>query len=699
MNSISFQYPSWYLFFCVLAGLGYALVLYFRDKTFKEQSAALVWGMGVLRFLAVTTICVLLMSPLLRSVDTQTQKPVIVLAQDASESVGASLTDEQKTAYAAEMAQLQAALSDKFEVKTYQFGDQVREGMDGEYKDKKTNITAALSEIYDVYSNQNLGGVVLATDGIYNEGSNPIYTGNKLAVPIYAVALGDTTPQRDLLLRRVSHNRIAYLGDKFTIQADIAARNCEGTTTNLTVSSIEDGTVRNLQQITIPINRADFFTTRELILDANRSGVQRYRLTLSQVAGEATTVNNVKDIFVDVLDARQKILLLANSPHPDLSALRQSILTNKNYQVEVAYAGSFSGNVADYDMVVLHQLPSTANDVTAILNNIKARRVPVLHIVGAQTSLPRLNQLQNLVRIRANAPTTNEVQGVVASGFSLFTIDDATQKAVASFPPLVAPFGDFDAVGGGQVMLYQRIGKIDTRYPLVILGEVDNVRTGVICAEGIWKWRLFDFLQNQNHALFDPMLGKVVQYVSLKEDKRRFRVNTDKNIFEENEAIVFDAELYNDSYELINEPDATIVVTDGDGKEYNFTFNKTERAYTLNAGILPVGSYRYKARTQSGGQALTVDGQLSVQPIQLELYEATADHGMLRLLSEQFGGALRYPGQLADIPALIAQTGYDKPVLYQTTQTRPLINTKWIFGLLLLLLSLEWFLRRYFGAY
>ena len=40
-----------------------------------------------------------------------------------------------------------------------------------------------------------------------------------------------------------------------------------------------------------------------------------------------------------------------------------------------------------------------------------------------------------------------------------------------------------------------------------------------------------------------------------------------------------------------------------------------------------------------------------------------------------------------------------KPVIYQTTPTNPLINLKWIFALLALLLAVEWFLRRYFGAY
>ena len=38
--------------------------------------------------------------------------------------------------------------------------------------------------MYDLYSNQNLGAIVLASDGIYNEGSNPVYASTRLGAPI-----------------------------------------------------------------------------------------------------------------------------------------------------------------------------------------------------------------------------------------------------------------------------------------------------------------------------------------------------------------------------------------------------------------------------------------------------------------------------------------------------------------------------------
>lgn len=699
MDNITFQYPSWYILLCILLGLGYAVFLYHRDENLREQSPLLNWALGGARFLSVTLIALLLLSPLLKNIVREVKKPVVAIAQDVSESVAEGWDEAERTAYQESLRQLAGQLQGDYEVKEYAFGSSVREGIGFEFTDKTSNLSEALSTAYDLYSDQNLGAVILATDGIYNEGSNPLYTSTQLGAPVYTIALGDTTPQRDLVARRVFHNRIAYLGDKFSVQVDIAAENAAGSNSQLRVYKVEGNQLRLLQQSPVSINSNDFFETREVVLEASPAGVQRYRVALSEVPGEASTENNSKDIFVDVLDARQKILLLANSPHPDLTAFRQALASNKNYEITVAYIDELKENVAAFDFVILHQLPSRRNDVAGVLNTIAQRNTPHLFIVGAQSNLTRLNQVQPLAAIRAGGDNTNEVQARINAAFGFFKLSERLTDNLTNFPPLLAPFGEYSLAGNSQVLLYQRIGKVDTRYPLLALGQAGQTKVGVLFAEGIWKWRLFDYLQHQNHDIFNELATKTVQYLSLKEDKRRFRASLSKNIFNENESIYFDAELYNESFELVNEPDARLSITDSEGKQYNFTFNRVGAAYRLNAGILPVGNYSFQASTNYNGENFTYDGQFSVQPIQLESYETTADHGLLRLLSEKYGGELVYPADMAAIADMIRGREAVKPVIYETSRTQPVINLKWLFFALLGLLTAEWFFRRYFGGY
>jgi len=699
MNNLSFQYPVWYLFLCLLLGLVFAFVLYFKNKSFPEKHNGFSWILGALRFLSIAIIAILLLAPLLKSVLTETKKPVVVLAQDASESILAEMSSEEKTNYETAFKNLSDELRQEYDVKEYAFGSTVREGVDFTFSDKASNISDLLSNVYDLYSNQNLGAVIMATDGIYNEGSNPIYAGTKLAAPIYTIALGDTIAKKDLIIKRIFNNRIAYLGDKFTIQVDLSAINYLGENTSLNISSVSGGKTNSLQRFPININKNDFFTTKEITLDANKAGVQRYRITLNKVNGEVSTANNTRDIFIDVLDARQKILLLAQTPHPDISAIKQSISKNKNYQVTTGLVTDPSLNIVNYDFVVLHQLPGKTQDAATVLSTLKSKKIPHLFIVGRQSSLPLFNAAQSILNIRGNTEQSNDIQAIMATNFSSYTLDDQLVNKLPSFAPLQAPFGEFKDNANSEVLMYQRIGKVDTKYPLLLYGEENGMKIGVLAAEGIWRWRLFDYLQHENHQVFDELLGKAFQYLSVKEDKRKFRVDVSKNIFNENEAVYFDAELYNNNYERINEPDATMVITNSEGNNFDFTFSKKGSAYTLNAGILPVGEYRYRAAVMSNGQELTHNGQFSVRPVQLEVYETTANHGLLRLLSEKYGGELLYADQLAALPQRIKNKGTIKPIIYETSKTRSVINVKWLCFILLGLLTLEWFLRRYFGSY
>jgi hypothetical protein len=699
MLELTFQYPAWFLIFCVLLGAGYAALLYYRDNTFREQPRLVPAIMAILRFLAVTLLAILLLSPLLKSLLVETKKPVVVLAQDVSESVGVDLNGAELENYKQQWLALKEGLSADYEVHELAFGDDVREQNDFRFGDKVTNMSALLRGVYDLYGGQNLGAVIVASDGVYNEGSNPAYTDVPLSAPVYTVALGDTTPKKDLLVKRVFHNRIAYLGDKFTVQVDVAASNCTGQQTVLSVGKVVDGQTRNLQNIPVNISGNDFFVTKEIQLEADQPGVVEYVFSVTGVQGEASTINNRKEIFMDILDARQKILLLANSPHPDLSALRSTLDENKNYAVSLAYISDPGLDVGKYDFVVLHNLPSTGNDISGVLKTLNDKRIPRLFIAGMQTGYSALSRAQGLISMQSDGKQSDDVQAVVNSKFAAFTMDEKLVENLPQFNPLTSAFGNFAATPQAQVLLNKKIGKIDTNQPLLALGETSGIKTGVFMGEGLWRWRLFDFLQHQNHELFNELIGKTVQYLSVKEDKRKFRINQDKNIFKENDPVTFGAELYNANYELTNEPDVSIVIKNRDGKEFPYTFNKLGKAYSLSAGILPVGSYTYKAFTNFNGEALACEGKFSVQAIQLELFETTANHSVLRGLSARFGGETVFPAQLASIAEKIRANQTVKPVIYQTTSTNPLINLKWIFALLALLLSAEWFMRRYFGAY
>ena len=693
MEALTFAYPVWYLALCALAGGVVAGLLYFRAPT--TAPAPLVAVMAVLRFLSYTLLAALLLSPLLRFVESDRQEPILVLAQDVSESVTEGL---DTTAYRAQWRALRDRLAEDYEVVDFTFGSSVTPAGELTFTEKQTNLDGMLTQLADVYGNQNLGAVILASDGIYNVGANPTYREYGLQAPVYTVGLGDTTQRRDVRVSRVFHNRIAYLDDQFTIQIDVSARGASAEATTLTVS--RGGQPLHTERIAI--DQADFFTTREVTLDADRPGIQRYRISLTLVSNEQLTANNSRDIYVEVLDARQNVLLLAAAPHPDLSALRQSLQGSQNNEVTIAYADRFTEQLADFDLVVLHQLPSVTQRIPRILAAVREGEVPAWFITGASVPAPLLNAAQDLIGIQGAGTQVqgNAVSALPVTPFSAFSLSEELRQFLPSFPPLSAAFGNLVARPGASVLLRQRIGRVETDYPLLAVGASAGKRTAVLMGTGLWQWRLFDYLEHGNHERFDELVSQLTQYLTVREDKRRFRVSLPDNVFPENAPVRLDAELYNASYELTNAPEATVLITAADGgQEYPYTFTRTADAYTLDAGTLPVGEYRYRATVSDGGEQLVSEGRFSVQAVEVERYVLEADHGLLRELSARYGGAFLGPGDLAGLPERIAAAGTAKPLLYELVNTRLALSLKGIFFVLLGLFTGEWVLRRWTGGY
>jgi hypothetical protein len=232
---------------------------------------------------------------------------------------------------------------------------------------------------------------------------------------------------------------------------------------------------------------------------------------------------------------------------------------------------------------------------------------------------------------------------------------------------------------------------------LLSFGNEGGVKTALLTGEGIWRWRIEDFEKNENHDAVDELITKSVQYLSSKEDKRKFRVYASKNRFVENEHVLLNAELYNDAYELNNEPDVSINIK-SEGKTYSFLFSKVGKAYQLDAGFLPSGAYSFDAKTQFGNRVYNANGQFLVEELNVELMQTTANHQLLYNLSAQSGGKMIYPLAINKLRDDIAKNEKVKTISFEEKSYENFINLKWVFAVLMGLLSLEWFLRKRNGA-
>lgn len=697
MLAFSFVFSStwWLILPALLAAAGYAYFMY--PTVFKEP----LWfqrGLAALRFLTVFFLAMLLINPSIKTVSRTTEKPVIVLAQDNSASLLLSKFGKTYSGtYAASLQQLKKALGDDYAVKSYTFGDQLKENGLLDFREQQTDLSGMFESVENAYVNQNVGALIVASDGIPTKGSDPLYAIKGLKFPIYTIAMGDTTPQKDVLVAAVEHNKLVYYKNDFRMIVAVAAQGFAGKQVQLTVKDGKGAVVLNRE---IRINEGNFRLEVPLDLHANTLGFQRYTIRISNLVGEITKANNERTVFVEVVDGKQKVLLVANAPHPDLSAIKQSIEANENNELSIRYAADVNPNqLSEYDLVILHQLPSTQYPVATLVNILKKQGIPLWFIIGGQTYLDLFNNLQLGLTISGNRQSSNEVQAAVSANFFSFGLSPATTDILNHLPPVAAPFGNYGLAGDYATALYQRVGSVATSYPLLTMGERPEGKIAFLCAEGWWKWRLANYAETKDHQAIDELMNKTVQYLITKEDRRKFRVKLDKNQFTEQEHLLWYGELYNDNYELINTPDVVLNIKNEQGKTYPFSFNKTEKSYQLDAGTLPAGNYSYVASTKLGEQSYRIEGSFVVQQQHAEELQTRADHALLYAISKSSGGEMLMPEKMQDLVQLIKQNELIKTVSYEQRRLRDLIHVQWIFAFILSFLALEWFLRKRSGTY
>lgn len=657
------NHPWPFALLCLLAGVVYAGVLYFVGR--NPLGRGWRWALAALRCVAVGAIAFLLLAPMTRQTVNERQKPHLVLAQDVSLSV------RQSADSAFSLEALMPDLEERFRVSYLPFGT---EG--------STDIGAVL----DRFRGDDVAAMVLASDGLHNRGVAPASAAEGLSFAVHCVALGDTTPQRDAMLTDLRCNRIALSGSTFPVEITIAASLLGGHNTQLTV---RDADGRQLATQPIAYSDDDFSATYSFNLQANHAGLQRYVVMLGTIEGERSVENNKMTFYVDVIDARRHVVIFAHAPHPDLAALKRAIESNPNFEAEVVMAedaerGKWKAE-GDVSMAVLHNLPSSSHPSVAFANGL-----PQLFVIGTQTDLGRFNALHSGLEIVAKAQRMNEVTALWRNDFSLFTLDADDAAVIESLPPLTAPFGEAKTAAGVQTLLAARLGQIDTRLPLVAASAQNGLHRAWIWGEGLWRWRLADYQTHKSQEHLDCLVSQLVTFTAMQSSRERLQVEAQRS-YAEGEPITLRAVLYNENFEAVNNAEVDLKLK-GDSLQADYTFRRAAGGYSLTLPQLHEGIYRYQATTADG---LSSEGSFAVEAINLEQRRMTADHTLLATVAKVTGGVMVGPDDLTPVLDSLASL---KPVIYTHTRYAEFLRLPLVLALIILLLAVEWALRKFNGT-
>ncbi len=676
MFDISINFSFVYIFVSIVVGFLYAIFLYRNENTINPEW--LKKFLFSLRFIFVTFLCFLLLSPIVNFYEREDEKPILIIAQDVSSSI------KEYNIY-----NDLSALSDKakqyFSVYSFNFDSELKQGFSDSTLGSQTNYSNLLDEIESKFINRNVTALVIASDGIYNEGENPIYKINSTDIPIYTIALGDTIQQKDILIKSVNYNEIAFLGNEFPIEVLVSSFNCDSE--NIEFKLTNGSSILYKQNISIDKN--DYHLRIPINVLAKQKGLQKYILNVTALNSEKNKVNNTYEIYIDVIDSKHNILLLSDNTHPDIAAYTSVLEKNKYYSVDHKKLEGFNQNFLKYNLIVLFGIPG--DSYAGVLKEIIDSDIPLLYFLNTSTNIPYFNNFFKGMEIK-DKNIQQESTIIRNKNFSLFKISPDLERFILELPPIFTPFGEYKLSSSSEILLNQKIGKIETNKPILLFESSRNKKLGVFIGEGIWRWRLKEYAENSNSKSFDELFSKATQFLLLKEDKSHFRLSYQHKI-NANSPIIISAEFYNESYELTTNNEIFLNIYDSDGIEFPFIFSKLDDSYTLNLGELPIGDYTFSAKVE--GKEYFKEGSFSVIPYQVEMLQTLANHQLLYNLSFQSGGKMFYPSEIDDLFLAIDNSERKRTITHIKEKAQEIINIEWILFSLLLFICLEWSIRRY----
>ena len=442
----------------------------------------------------------------------------------------------------------------------------------------------------------------------------------------------------------------------------------------------------------LKINSNSEFIKTDFTIKNSSLGLHKYKVVVSSVSNEKSIDNNSRSFYVEVLDTRYKILILYDAIHPDISAIKSVLDKNKDYEIEKEKLSGFNSNYDKYNLVIYFAF---SDNKLEKLEKLKTSDVSLLLLIGSN-SVSTLNYLYPAGKVVGS----NKIQEVTASyntNFSKFNVSPNLQNYLIDLPPLLSPFGSYNQSLTSEILLYQKIGMYSTEKPLIILDNNSERKFSVVYAEGLWKWKINDRDDNNLHGNFDELFSKIAQFLLIKEDKSRFRVNYDKKITQGKDMNFF-AEYYNENYELNNEKDISLHIKDQDGIIDDYVFSKnTNSSYFLKVSSLLEGSYSFTAKYNNSEQV--VKGEFTILPKQIESKINTANHQVLYQLSTESNAEMFNDFNIDDIVKTLKDSPLNKTIFHTSDKVESLINQKWILILILLFISIELVVRRYNGTY
>lgn len=223
------------------------------------------------------------------------------------------------------------------------------------------NLTAVGDALYEILNRkrgQSLAGILVITDGANNTGSVPVEAA-RLAkqdnVPLYLYGVGITRP-RDLAVIEVNGPQLSLLKDRAIFNTRIHATGLVGQSARVTLFAND----KKVAESTLKIAR-DGEETVALDFVPEAVGEVSLKVVVDPLPGESVAENNTSTASTRVVDQKIRILYVEGAPRWDYRYLLALLQRDRRIEVQVVVTAGDPGLSGLPNSVFLDAIPEDRN--------------------------------------------------------------------------------------------------------------------------------------------------------------------------------------------------------------------------------------------------------------------------------------------------------------------------------------------------
>ena len=572
-------------------------------------------------------------------------------------------------------------LNKKFNIDYYSFGNTFRLSDTFNFNENQTDISIPLERISKIQKNTN-NPIVLISDGNQTIGNDYQYTSIKESV--FPIVVGDTSKQQDVRISQINVNRFSFINNKFPVETILQY---EGNQPVRLRYSIENNGKIIFNKL-INFSKSNNSTILKTYIKASQEGANFFKSKIQYLENEKNIVNNTKNFSVEVINKQSKILIVSSFYHPDLGVLKKAIEQDKQRKVNIEIIGENKFKVNDYQLVILYQ-PNEEFDL--LINQLNKNKSSFVLITGSKTDWFFINNKS----LGINKKNIDKLERYSATFNTRFLTFSQENIGFEDFPPLLDYFGELSISIPHQTLLFQNVNGYSSQKPLLINANENNQKKIFLFGEGLWKWRASSFQKENSFQYFDRFIGNIIQYASNKKIRERLDVDI-KPLYSVNSKILISAFYVDENFQFDKRATLLFTIVNKDTNDMKtLPFSLSNSSYQLYLNSLDAGKYEYIISVD--GQNISKKGNFIVSDFLVEEQFTNANSNKLALLANKTKGDIYYEDNYSLlIDKLVEDTRFK---IQQKTKNiaSNLINNKWIMILIVVLLSIEWFTRKYVG--